>query len=79
MGSRFDITVVAASEQQGNEYRSSPLQRLRIENSYHLGPSITKPAVNRNAGIEPVKVDAELFQLIQRAIGISKLTDGALT
>jgi len=33
--------------------------------------------VNRNAGIRPVQVDAELLQLIERSIGISKLTDGA--
>ena len=33
--------------------------------------------INRNAGMKPVKVDAELFDLIQRSIGISKLTDGA--
>jgi thiamine biosynthesis lipoprotein len=33
--------------------------------------------INRFAGIKAVKVDAELFNLIERAIGISKLTDGA--
>jgi thiamine biosynthesis lipoprotein len=33
--------------------------------------------VNRNAGIRPVQVDLELLQLIERSIGISKLTDGA--
>jgi len=33
--------------------------------------------INKHAGIAPVKVDAELFNLIERAISISKLTDGA--
>jgi thiamine biosynthesis lipoprotein len=34
-------------------------------------------SINRNAGIKPVQVDEELFQLIQRALKISKLTNGA--
>jgi len=33
--------------------------------------------INKNAGIKAVKVAPELFQLIKRSIGISKLTDGA--
>ena len=79
MGSRFDITVVAASEQQGNEYIDLAVAEVtRIEKLISSwDPASQTSAVNKNAGIEPVKVDAELFQLIQRAIGISKLTDGA--
>ncbi|OYT11755.1 MAG: thiamine biosynthesis protein ApbE [Bacteroidetes bacterium 4572_112] len=33
--------------------------------------------INANAGIAPVKVDKELFDLIQRSLAISKITDGA--
>lgn len=79
MGSRFDITVVAASEQQGNEYIDLAIAEItRIEKLISSWDSASQTsAINRNAGKEPVKVDAELFQLIQRAIGISKLTDGA--
>ena len=33
--------------------------------------------INRNAGIKPVKVDKELFDLIERSIQISRLTGGA--
>ena len=33
--------------------------------------------INKNAGIKPVKVDKELFDLIERSIAISELTDGA--
>ena len=33
--------------------------------------------INRNSGIKAVEVDLELFQLIERAIAISNLTDGA--
>ena len=34
-------------------------------------------SINKNAGLQPVKVDGELFQLIQRAVAFSRLTDGA--
>jgi thiamine biosynthesis lipoprotein len=33
--------------------------------------------INRNAGIEPVKVSSETFGIIERSIRISKLTQGA--
>ena len=33
--------------------------------------------INENAGIKPVKVDQEVFNLIERCIGISKITQGA--
>jgi len=33
--------------------------------------------INKNSGIKPVKVDKELFELIQRAIKVSELTKGA--
>jgi thiamine biosynthesis lipoprotein len=32
--------------------------------------------INRNAGIKPVKVNAEIFRLIERALNISELTQG---
>lgn len=35
------------------------------------------PKSNQNAGKSPVKVDQEVFELIERAIKISKLTNGA--
>lgn len=33
--------------------------------------------INQSAGIQPVKVDKELFDLIARSITISSITDGA--
>jgi thiamine biosynthesis lipoprotein len=79
MGSRFDITVVANDSVQGNQYIDTALAEIsRIEKliSSWDGNSQTSK-INRNAGIKPVKVDSELVELIERAIGISKLTDGA--
>lgn len=79
MGSRFDITVVAEDEKQGDEYIDMAVAEItRIEKLISSwDPNSQTSAINNNAGITPVKVDAELLQLIKRAIGISKLTDGA--
>ncbi|SIR33148.1 FAD:protein FMN transferase [Maribacter ulvicola] len=79
MGSRFDITVVAKDPVEGNSYISLAINEIaRIEkliSSWDLNSQTSE--INRNAGVKPVKVNAELFNLIQRGIGISKLTDGA--
>jgi thiamine biosynthesis lipoprotein len=79
MGSRFDITVVASDAIKGNEYIDNAVAEItRIEkliSSWDINSQTS--AINKNAGIKPVKVDLELFSLIERAIGISKLTDGA--
>lgn len=79
MGSRFDISVVAENQQQGDAYIDLAINEIsRIEKiisswDVHSQTSL----INKNSGIQPVKVNKELFQLIQRAIKISKLTDGA--
>lgn len=79
MGSRFDITVVANSEAEGNHYIDEAVAEIsRIEKLISSwDPNSQTSEINRNAGIKPVKVDPELFHLIERAIGISHLTDGA--
>lgn len=79
MGSRFDITVVAENNVQGKAYIEMAIAEInRIEkliSSWDVNSQTSK--INRNAGIRPVKVDTGLFDLIQRALSISKLTDGA--
>lgn len=79
MGSRFDITVVANDSVQGNSYIDLAVGEIgRIERLISSwDPHSETSAVNKNAGIHPVQVDPELFDLIERAIGISRLTDGA--
>lgn len=79
MGSRFDITVVADDEKEGNSYMDIAVVEItRIEKLISSWDEYSQTSkINNNAGIAPVKVDAELFQLIERAVGISKLTDGA--
>lgn len=79
MGSRFDITVVAKDSIEGDKFITMAVDEIeRIENlisSWDDNSQTSK--INRNSGIKPVEVDLELFQLIERAIAISHLTDGA--
>ncbi|TDT40441.1 thiamine biosynthesis lipoprotein [Maribacter spongiicola] len=79
MGSRFDITVVAKDPVEGDVFIDMAISEItRIEKLISSWDENSQTSeINRNAGIKPVKVDAELFNLIQRAIGISQLTDGA--
>lgn len=79
MGSRFDISVVAEDETIGNEHIDLAISEIkRIEQLISSwNPNSQTSQINRNAGVKPVIVDGELFSLIQRAIKISKLTNGA--
>lgn len=79
MGSRFDITVVADNDAAATTYISEATNEIqRIEQLISSwNPHSQTSMINSNAGIAPVQVDMELFQLIKRAIGISQLTDGA--
>ena len=79
MGSRFDITVVASNEKEGNEYIDSAIFEIaRIEkliSSWDVNSETS--LINKLSGIKPIKVDKELFDLIERSIAISTLTNGA--
>jgi len=79
MGSRFDISVVCANEKEAEKHIAMAVTEMsRIEHiiSSWNGSSETSE-VNRQAGIQPVRVSKELFHLIKRANVISKLTRGA--
>lgn len=79
MGSRFDISVVANDSIDGNAYINSAIDEIvRIENLISSwDPNSQTSQINRSAGTAPVKVDLELFQLIERSLKLSRLTDGA--
>jgi thiamine biosynthesis lipoprotein len=79
MGNRFDITVVASDSIQANTYIDMAIEEIsRIEKLISSwDPNSQTSEINRKAGIQAVTVDRELFQLIERSIAISKLTDGA--
>jgi len=79
MGCNFEVTVVANSQSQANDYIAlAEAEMVRIErliSSWKVDSETS--IINRNAGIQPVRVSSELLQLIERSIAISKLTDGA--
>ncbi|AKP51775.1 FAD:protein FMN transferase [Cyclobacterium amurskyense] len=79
MGSRFDITVVAEDYITAKNYIESGIEEIdRIEKLISSWDENSQTSeINKYAGIKPVKVEAELFNLIERAMMISKLTDGA--
>lgn len=79
MGSRFDLTVVAENQEQGDVYMDMAIAEItRIEKMISSwDPDSQTSKINKNAGIAPVKVDPELFNLIERALKISRLTQGA--
>jgi thiamine biosynthesis lipoprotein len=79
MGSRFDLTVVAKDSTQCYAYIDLAINEIsRIEKLISSWDKTSRTSeINRNAGIKPVVVDDELFRLIERAIKISKLTNGA--
>ncbi|MGX1929348.1 FAD:protein FMN transferase [Flagellimonas sp. 2504JD4-2] len=79
MGSRFDITVTASNQKEGNQHIDAAIEEItRIEkliSSWDANSQTSK--INTNSGKIPVKVDDELFQLIKRSVKLSKLTQGA--
>lgn len=79
MGSRWDITLVAADSVTAQREIDQVIAEVsRIEYLISDWKQETQVSeVNRKAGIEAVKVDKEVFDLTERAIKLSQLTNGA--
>ncbi len=79
MGSQFGITVVAQDSTQAKCYIDTVISEIsRIENIIsEWRPQTQVSAVNRNAGISPVKVGADVLHLMKTALRFSHLTSGA--
>ncbi len=79
MGSRFDITLVGEDSIAANKQIDLAIgEIIRIEKLISSWDANSQTSeINRNAGIKAVKVAPELFLLVQNALGISQLTDGA--
>lgn len=79
MGNNFTITVVSEDEKfalQNIEIAIAEISRIeKLFTTFNEDSQTNK--INENAGIKPQKVDAEVFDLIERSIGISKITQGA--
>lgn len=79
MGNRFELSVVHADEawaQARIEEGIAEIRRIEKLLTTFRDDSQTQ-LINQNAGIRPVMVDAEVFELIARSIRISELTQGA--
>jgi len=79
MGNRFEITVVADDVKWANECIDDAVTEIsRIEKLFTtFDESSQTNLINRNAGIAPVKVDKEVYNLVERSKKISALTQGA--
>lgn len=78
MGNMFEITVVDDRDSLAFEHiETAVLEIQRIENllTTYKDNSQTH-IINQNAGIRPIKVDSEVFELIERSLRISHITDG---
>lgn len=79
MGNRFEITVVDADTMRAVTHIEDAVEEIRrIERLLTTFDENSQTnLINRNAGIAPVRVDREVFSLIQRSIRISAVTQGA--
>jgi len=79
MGNRFEISVLSDNEQWAAKCIAAAITEIsRIEKlltTYNEDSQTNR--INNNAGIAPVKVDKEVFDLIERSLKISSLTQGA--
>lgn len=78
MGNAFEITVVSNDEKNANLHIDAAIEEIRrIENLLTTFSNKSQTSlINQNAGIQPVKVDGEVFGLIERSLKISNITDG---
>jgi len=79
MGNRFEITVVAKTEADAFQKIDKAVEEIsRIEQLLTTFSDDSQTnLINKNAGIKPVKVCKEMFDIIKRSIKISEITQGA--
>ncbi len=79
MGCRFELTAVASNDTIAWEAIQAGIDEIsRIERLISSWDSTSQTsAINKNAGIQAVEVDPELYDLIYRSKKVSKLTGGA--
>jgi FAD:protein FMN transferase len=79
MGNRFEFTVIAEDTHQADSSIDAAIAEVsRIEEILSTFKETSQTnEINRYAGIKPVKIDQEVFELIQRSLRISEITQGA--
>lgn len=79
MGNMFEITVIAdegAHAKESTDAAITEMQRIeRLLTTFDTASQTNQ--ANTQAGLRPVKVDREVFDLIARSLRISNLTSGA--
>lgn len=79
MGNRFEITAVAEDEtwaQARIDEAIAEIRRIEVLFTTFNETSQTN-RINANAGVSPVKVEREVFELVKRSLRISEVTQGA--
>ncbi|WP_299758317.1 FAD:protein FMN transferase [uncultured Pontibacter sp.] len=79
MGTRFELAAVSRDEQKAWEAIDAGIKEIqRIEALISEWQNTSQTSeINRNAGIKPVVIDQELYDLISRSNRISEMTGGA--
>lgn len=79
MGNNFELSVIGDDEAWAMDCIETGVDEIRrierLLTTYHEDSETS--LINRNAGVSPVRVSAETFDLIERSIRISRLTQGA--
>ncbi len=79
MGNKFELTVISDDETWAMDRIDAGIAEIgRIERLLTTFSDDSETSlINRNAGIVPVEVSSETFELIERSVRISRLTQGA--
>jgi FAD:protein FMN transferase len=79
MGNRFELTVVSTNEEFAQASINKAIAEIRrIENLLTTFSNSSETAkINNAAGVHPVQVEQEVFDLIARSFRISHITQGA--
>ncbi len=79
MGNSFQVSAVAEDENRANECIDAAIHEIqRIEKLLTTFSADSETSfINKNAGINPVPVSRETFNIIARSIKISRVTQGA--
>ena len=79
MGNRFEVSVVADDKKWAEERIDDAIHEIRriekLFTTYDDSSQVNQ--INKNAGVQPVKVDKEVVDLIERSKKISAITQGA--
>ena len=79
MGHHFELTAVGDTQQDADRFIGAGVEEIRrierLLTTYDEGSETS--LINAHAGREPVKVSRETFELIERSIRISQVTQGA--